>query len=96
MPGYIEAILNRFHHPHPIKPELSPHRYASLSFSVTNAQAPILDDDTARLDTSGVLRVQRVLGFILYYACAIDSPLLTALTKIGSDHAKATGETLAP
>ena len=29
MPGYIEAILNRFHHPRPIKPELAPHRYAS-------------------------------------------------------------------
>ena len=24
MPGYIEAILNRFHHPRPIKPELAP------------------------------------------------------------------------
>ena len=25
MPGYIESILKRFHHPHPIKPELAPH-----------------------------------------------------------------------
>ena len=24
MSGYIEAILNRFHHPRPIKPELAP------------------------------------------------------------------------
>ena len=28
MPGYIEAILNHFHHFRPIKPELAPHRYA--------------------------------------------------------------------
>ena len=80
MPGYIDAILNRFRHPRPIKPELAPHRYASRSFSATNAQAPIPDNDIACLDTSGVLRVQHVVGSILYYACAIDSPLLPALT----------------
>ena len=90
MPGYIEVILNRFHHPRPSKLELSPHRYASRSFSATNAQAPIPDDNTARLDTYGVLRVQRVVGCILYYAREIYSPLLPELTEIGSDQAKAT------
>ena len=95
MPGYIEAIFNRFNHPRPIKPELAPHQYASHSFSTYNAQAPIPDDYTARLDTFGVLRVQRVVGCILYYARAIDSPLLPALIEIGSDQVKATEETLA-
>ena len=94
MPGYVEAILNRFHHPRPIKPELAPHRYASRSFSAANYQSPIPDNNTARLDSSGVLRVQRVLGCILYYARAIDGPLLPTLTDIGSDQAKATKETL--
>ena len=79
IPGYIEAILNRFHQPRPSKPELVPHRYASCSFSTDNAQAPIPDDDTSRLDTSSVLRVQRVVVCILYYAREIDSPLLPAL-----------------
>ena len=95
MPGYIEAILSCFHHPRPIKPELSPHQYASCSFSTSNAQAPIPDNYTARLDTSGVLRVQRVVGCILYYARAIYSPLLPALTEIGSNQTNATEETLA-
>ena len=90
MPGYIEAILKRFHHPRPIKPELAPHRYSSRSFSATNTQAPIPDDDTTRLDTSDVLRVQRVVGCILYYTRATDSPLLPDLTDIGSNQAKAT------
>ena len=90
MPGYIEAILNRFHHPHPIKPELAPHRYASHSFSTTNSQAPIPDDDTTCLDASGVLRMQRVLGCIIYYARTIDSSLLSAPTEIGSEQAKET------
>ena len=95
MPGYIDAILKCFHHPSPIKPELTPHRYASRSFNATNTQALILDYDTARRDASGVLRVQRVVGCILYYARAIDNPLLPALTEIGSDQAKATKETRA-
>ena len=72
MPGYTEAILNHFHHPHPIKTELAPHRYASCSFSAAS-----------------------VVGCILYYARAIDIPLLPALIEIGSDQAKATKETLA-
>ena len=95
MPGYIEAILNRFHHPCPIKPKLAPHRYTSCSFSATNAQSPIPYGDTERLDTSGILRVQRVVRNILYYARAINIPLLPALTDIGSDQVKATEETLA-
>ena len=39
--------------------------------------------------------MQRIVGCILYYSHAIDSPLLPALTEIGSDQAKATEETLA-
>ena len=94
IPGYIEAILNRFHNPLPTKPELAPHRFTSRFFSAANSQSPIPDDDIARLDNSGVLRVQRVVGCILYYSRAIDIPLLPALIEIGSDQAKATEETL--
>ena len=39
--------------------------------------------------------MQRIIGSILYYARAIDSPLLPSLTEIGSDKAKATKENLA-
>ena len=76
MPGYIESILARFHHQRPRKPELSPHRYASRSFNAANAQTPIPDDESARLDEAGILRVQRIVGSILYYARALDAPLL--------------------
>ena len=93
--GYIEAILNRFHHPHPNKTELAPHRYASCSFSAANAQAAILDNNTTRLNTSRVLGMQHVIGCILYYARAIDTPLLPALAEIGSNQAKATEDTIA-
>ena len=50
------------------------------------------DDESARLDAAGILRVQRIVGSILYYARALDSPLLPALTEIGSNQAKATEE----
>ena len=66
MPRYIEAILKRFHHSRPIKLELAPHRHASCSFSTTNAQSPIPYDNTARLEASGVLCVQRIVRCILY------------------------------
>ena len=82
MPGYIEAILKRFHHPRPINPELAPRQYAYRSFSANNTQAPIPDDDTARLDASGVFRVQRVVGCVLYYARAIDTPSYMPLQRL--------------
>ena len=66
MPGYIEAILAWFHHQRPRKPELSPHRYASRSFNAATAQTPIPDDESARLDAADILRVQRIVGSILY------------------------------
>ena len=88
MPGYIEAVLIRFHHQRPRKPELAPHRYASRSFSAANAQTPIPNDDSARLDAAGVLRFQRVVGSILYYAPVLDAPLLPALTEISSNQAR--------
>ena len=95
MPGYIAAILARFHHQRPRKPELSPHRYASRSFNAANAQTPIPDDESARLDDAGIFCVQRIVGYILYYARALDAPLLPTLTEIGSNQAKATEENLA-
>ena len=60
-----------------------------------NAQAPIPDNESAHLDDAGILRFQRIVGSILYYARALDAPLLPALTEIGSNQAKATEETLA-
>ena len=56
---------------------------------------PIPDDETAHLDASDVLRVQSVLGCIIYYTHEIETPLLPALTEIVSNQAKATEETLA-
>ena len=79
----------------PANQNFPPHRYASRSFNAANAQTPIPDDDSARLDAAGVLHVQRIVGSILYYARALDAPLFPALTEIGSNQAKATKETLA-
>ena len=39
---------------------------------------------------AGILRVQRIVGSILYYARALDAPLLPALTEIVSNQEKAT------
>ena len=102
-PTHLLTIHARIHcsHPRPVpsptppQTRTSPHRYASRSFNAANAQTPIPDDESARLEDSGILRVQRIVGSILYYTRALDAPLLPALTEIGSNQAKATKETLA-
>ena len=41
----------------------------------------------------GILRVQKVVGIILYYAQAVNITLFTALMTLGSEQAKATTNT---
>ena len=42
----------------------------------------------------GILRVQQVVGTILYYALEVNMTILTALTTLGSNQAKTTTNTM--
>ena len=57
------------------------------------AQAPLQSNDSKPLDKKGVLKVQQIVGGILYYAQAVDMTVLMALSFIASEQAKATEKT---
>ena len=59
-----------------------------------SAQHPIPPDETPNAVPDSILRVQQIVGSILYYAQAVDLTALTALTTLGSKQAKATTHTL--
>ena len=46
---------------------------------------------TPKLDAEGIKHIQKVIGTLMYYACAIDSNMLMAINAISS--AQATGTT---
>lgn len=93
MKGYIDALLLKYNHPKPSKPQHSPHQHRPIVYGAKEQLLP--DDDTSPpLDDAGIKRVQGIVGSLLYYARAVDNKLLVALSAIGSQQAKATQNTL--
>ena len=67
MPGYIARALQRFQHPTPLAPEHSPHPWQRPNYGAKTHYAPPPDTATS-IDATDKLRLQEVLGTLLYYA----------------------------
>ena len=93
MPRYIMTQLQRYNHKKPTRPQYSPHPVAPRRYG-KSAHHSITPDETPAAAPNGILRVQQIVGSILYYAQAVDLTALTALTTLGSEQAKATTHTL--
>jgi hypothetical protein len=76
MPGYIKKTIIeiRIHHAtstnYPYAPE--PKRYG------INAQSPLPQDNTRRLNDKEIKQIQKIVGSILYYARAVNMTVLMA------------------
>ena len=79
MPGYIRKKLQEYKHLLPGQMQTFPYLPEPKQFR-TQAQAPLETDDTPKLDTAGIKRVQKIVGSILYYVRAVDMTVLMALT----------------
>lgn len=91
MPGYIKKLLQRFQH-ECTKPQHSPYSCPPKRYG-TNAQLPLPQDTSPRLDKDGVRRIQQIVGAILYYARCVDLTLLMTLSTIAHEQCKATKKT---
>jgi hypothetical protein len=83
MPGYIDDAIKRFN--------------ISTSERVTNPAAAedLSDPDLSTPATDAQRkRVQEIIGVLLYYARAIDSSILTRVSKVSTQQSKATVATL--
>ena len=67
MPGYILEVLRQFYHPLSSYPELAPHKYAPQNFKTSDPAAPIPDNKTPPLLTTGITRTKNIVGCFLYY-----------------------------
>ena len=92
MPQYIEKILKRFQHHKLSTPENSPHW-------AQDQQIGVAVQHTKPIDTSPPLsnnqrkQIQRIIGTLLYYRCAVDPALTIALSSIAAEQAKGTEQT---
>ena len=94
MPGYISDALKRFKHTRPSRKQDSPHPHVPIIYGAKQQFAKD-KDDAPEVSADDKLFVQQVLGTFLYYARAVDSTMLVALSAIASEQAKPTTNTLA-
>ena len=89
---YIPKLLQKFNHERPKKDQHSPYRSPPKKYGAA-AQDPLEDDTTAKISKVRKLRIQKVIGGLLYYARAVDLTILTALSAIASQQASPTEKT---
>ena len=90
MPGYIKKVLKRYKQEMPRRPQQSPYPVAQIKYGKV-AQEPIPEDTSREASDKKILKVQQVVGSILYYAIAVDLTALVSLSTIASEQTKATG-----
>ena len=83
MPSYIDNLLLKFKHPRLLKPLLSPYACLPISYGAKSQLTPESDTSTL-LDNKRKLRIQEIVGSLLYYARVVDNKLLVALSAIAA------------
>jgi hypothetical protein len=89
MPGYIKMKLQEYKHIMPKKLQTCLYSPEPKKFG-TEAQAPLPNNSTPKLDKNGIKRGQKIVGSIFYYARAVDMTVLIALSSIAVKQMKAT------
>jgi hypothetical protein len=93
MPGYLQKALIRFKHEKPDKIQNSPHPHvipqyrAKKQYTKDKDVSPPLSEEETKY-------IQAVAGTLLYYARAVDTTILTALSLIPTEQAKPMQETM--
>ena len=82
MPNYVAKTLKKLKHPNPKKPVKAPHTWNVPAYGKQPQLAPI--DNSPKLPDNEKKRIQQIVGSFLYYARAIDSTILPALSEISA------------
>ena len=92
MPGYVKKQLQKYNHI-ARKKQNCPYKPAEKKYG-KDAQNPLPDNTSPRLDEKGIKKIQQIVGSILYYARAVDLTTLIALSSIASEQTTATEKTM--
>ncbi len=89
MQTYIDTLLLTLDWPKRRKRQLSPFIATPIAYGQKMRLTPE-DDTSAPLSAERLLRVQKIIGSLLYYTRAVDNKLLVALNAIAARQSKAT------
>jgi hypothetical protein len=92
MPTYVAKQLLRYEHPHPTKPQHCPYNQNPIKYGQDH-QATDSIDTSPKLNKANKKRIQQIVGSFLYYACAVNSTILIALSAIANQQALPTEDT---
>ena len=92
MPHYADKVLQRFDHKKPNRPQHSPYLPEPRKFG-KDAQDPLPEDTSKKVNDKRILRIQQVVGVVLYYARIVDLTHLVGLSSIVSAQNEATVNT---
>jgi hypothetical protein len=93
MPGYIKKSSKSINIKRLERPNIA-HTLLPRNNMVRHRKHPPPADTSKKVLLEEIKLIQRVVGSILYYACAIDSTVLMALSSIAIDQSKATVTTM--
>jgi hypothetical protein len=92
LPKYVMKQLTHYAHSAPVRPQHCPFFPNPITYGKDN-QATTPADDSPLLNNAGKKRIQQVVGSFLYYARAIDTNILMALSDIATQQAVPTENT---
>ena len=92
MEDCIANLRVKFNHADPRKPQHSPYKNSPIIYGA-KIQYAAKDDDSAPLDKAGILRVQSIVGALMFYGRAANNKLFVALSELGQQQASATEAT---
>jgi hypothetical protein len=92
MPGYINAVLHKYQHPAPTRPEHAPHTWNP---PVYGSKTQYVENETTSpaLSTKDVNKLQHFTGTLLYYARAVDLTLILPINVLAYEQSKVTPDT---
>jgi hypothetical protein len=94
MPGYLAKTMIRFKHETPTKIQNSPHCHIEIKYGLKQQYVNDEEELSPPLNQEEKKYVQAVAGTLLYYARAVDSTILPALSSLATKQAKPTQKTI--
>jgi hypothetical protein len=82
MPKYIPKALLKFQHPTLVSPQHQPYKHVPIQYGAKIQQVDI--NTSNQLSPDAIKHVQDIVGTHLYYGCAVNPTLLTALSSIAT------------
>ena len=89
MPGFVQKGLQRFNHANPSRPQHSPHPWTPPTYGQATQYAKALAVNPI-LTKEQQTYCQQVIGYFLYYGCAIANTILAAVGSIATALSTAT------